>query len=120
MGERVVINPAAANEPTPAVPLEYGRGGKGHDAWRRFTATVGTFTSEGVRRARARLRENSMTLEPQIQRLLRRLGGWQQLGFAAGLGFILGGIGFSLGSPQAVMMMWLGGVLVGLCLRLPR
>ena len=120
MGERVVINPAAAKEQTAAVPLEYGHGGKRQDAWRRFASTVGTFTSDGVRRVRDRLREDSATLEPELRRLLKRLGGWQQLGFAAGLGFILGGIGFSLGSPQAVLMMWLGGVLVGLCLRLPR
>jgi hypothetical protein len=116
MGERVVINPAAAREPTPAVPLGYGHGGRRSDAWRQFTSTMRTAFGDAWRRLRPKLDEASNTLVAGFERLIALAGGWRQAGFAIGLAFICGGIGFAI-ADEAVLMMWLGGLLVGLTLR---
>ncbi|MGB7158478.1 MAG: hypothetical protein WBD40_10465 [Tepidisphaeraceae bacterium] len=115
MGERVVINPAAVKEPTPAVPLGYGHGGRRGDTWRRFSSTVRAGAADGWRAVRT----SSAELLPAVVQLIIRLGGWRQIGFALGLGFVLAGIGVAMDrSGDASFLMWLGGLLIGLCLRI--
>lgn len=117
MGERVVINPAAAKEPILAVPLGYGRGGHAGDLWQRFRTTARTIAHDVRWRLVPWLDAVSDTVGRALEPLIIALGGWRQLGFAFGLAFIGGGIGFAI-ADEAVLMMWLGGLLIGLCLRI--
>jgi hypothetical protein len=94
MGERVSVRdePPLASEAPRAVPLGYGR----EDVWR------------GMR--------------PRLHALYDTLGGWRQIGFAFGVGFILGGIGDALAvshNGDAPAMLFFGGLLIGLTLRVP-
>jgi hypothetical protein len=113
MGERVVIDPQRMTEPVEAVPLEYGHGGKAADAWRAARSRAGV-AWEAVRAS------SRATTDDLNAKLVPALGGWRQVGFAFGLAFICGGIGLSLGSGAGAIPMWLGGLLIGLCVRIPR
>ena len=48
--------------------------------------------------------------------VLSPLGGWRQVVFAFGLAFVLGGVGDVL---NCAVMLFIGGLLVGLALRVP-
>ncbi len=71
-------------------------------------------------RARWALGEIMTVLRPSVIELVKLLGGPRQIVFAFGLSFVLAGIGAAL-SPysEASAFMCIGGLLVGLALRLP-
>jgi hypothetical protein len=57
----------------------------------------------------------------QLKGLVRLLGGVRQIWFALGLAFVLGGIGAGIDRwGHASLMMWIGGLFLGLAIRVPR
>lgn len=56
----------------------------------------------------------------RIDGLVRRLGGYRQVGFAIGVGLVLSGAGAALRSDAAAFLGFAGGVLIGLCVQIPR
>lgn len=56
----------------------------------------------------------------RVEGVVRMLGGYRQVGFAIGLGFVLAGAGVALRSDSAGLLGFIGGVLIGLCIRIPR
>ena len=95
MGERVYVRPHEPRGQDPFVEPEAGVPLDYHqdtraDRWRQWRATV--------------------TL----------LGGYRQIGFAVGLGFVLAAAGAALRSDEASFFGFVGGVLIGLCVRVPR
>ena len=110
MGERVTIGrePPMAREVPPA-PLEYSRGGRAGDWWREASA----WGHAGIEVTT----KFSMRAWPHVR------AWWRQVGFALGLGFTLAGLGHSLNrhtyGGEGVILMFIGGVLIGLCVRVP-
>src|SRR5690349_18080554 len=109
MGERVVVNPAAASseEPARVVPLEYGHGGRASDWWRRFSAAFA---------------ERAVGAIQFLGMMIGLIGGVRQLVFAIGLAFLAGGLADALshGHDEAVIAMSFGGFLIGLVLPVPK
>ena len=109
MGERVVIHdepPLASETPPQGVPLGYGRGDSGGDAWRWIVA-----------HGRAWIH----AFEELLKILIPLLGGWRQILFALGLAFCLGGAGYGFDryGGEAPFMMFVGGFIIGLVIRVP-
>jgi hypothetical protein len=114
MGERVVVGRATPVEPIDdpdggAEPLNYGRAARAGNAW-RWSRAWGAALLESMRRLGAML--------------IATLGGWQRAAFAFGLGCLLGGIGdclggFPRGSSDGPFWMFIGGLLIGLTVRVP-
>ena len=59
-------------------------------------------------------------LRPEAEKVVRRLGGRRQVAFGFGLSLIVGGLGAALGGEFAAFVMWVGGLLVGFSVRVPR
>jgi hypothetical protein len=127
MGERVVVGRATPVESiddpeigggggggagagtSSTEPLNYGRGDRAGDAW-RWSRSWGAALLESARRLSGLF--------------IVTLGGWQRVAFAFGLGCLLGGIGdclvgFPRGSSDGPFWMFVGGVLIGLTVRVP-
>jgi hypothetical protein len=120
MGERVVVGRATPVEPIDdpgvggggvagAEPLNYGRADRAGNAW-RWSRAWAAAVLEGLRRLGGML--------------MATLGGWQRLLFAFGLGCLLGGIGdcltgFPRGTSDGPFWMFIGGLLIGLTVRVP-
>ena len=114
MGERVYVVRATPVEPIDEgaaarrdPPLEYGRADRAGNAW-RWTRAWGGALSESV----ARL----------AHMFIAALGGWRRVFFALGLACLLGGLGdclagFSRG--DGAFWMFVGGLLIGLTVRVP-
>jgi hypothetical protein len=119
MGERVVVGRATPVDPIdePGAdprdsgrrepPLEYGRPDRAGDAWRWLNARVAPLLE-------------SITRLAQI--FAAALGGWRRVFFALGLACLLGGLGdclagFSRG--DGAFWMFVGGLLIGLTVRVP-
>jgi hypothetical protein len=116
MGERVVVGRATPVEPVDETvggsaadgpPLEYGRGNRAGDTWRRARGSM------------LPLLEQLSTL---VQTVVAALGGWRRITFALGLGMVLGGLGECLQdrwSGDGAFWMFTGGILIGLTVRVP-
>ena len=126
MGERVVVGRATPVEPiddrgsgggssggvgaaASAEPLNYGRADRAGNAW-RWSRAWGAALLEAVRRLGGLL--------------MGALGGGQRVLFALGLGCVLGGIGICLdtsprGTSDGGFWMFIGGLLIGLTVRVP-
>src|SRR3954451_2049441 len=107
MGERVVIRdePPLANEAGPQ-PLNYGQGNRRGDAWRGVVA---------------HLKAVGDAFEEFFRIIIPILGGWRQITFAFGFAFVLWGIGLCIdriGGPGP-SWMFIGGLMIGLLLRVP-
>ena len=103
MGERVVVDPAAAagaaqgatQEPRPAVPLGYGH-------------AESKFAGVDARAA---------AVVDALLAAVRKLGGWRRVGFAFGLSLVAAGFAYGMAetwhSDEAAFMAGLGAMLVG-------
>ena len=67
------------------------------------------------------LTEGWAVLRPELAELLRALGGLRQLIFAFGLMCALGGLGAALSQSDGAPAFWMcvGGIIIGLTVRLP-
>ena len=114
MGERVHVRPVPA-EPvgheTSGATVDYAKpdvNPKFPTFWKAWSAV------------RAAMLEMYEAIEPALERAWQRIGGTRQAIFACGLAFVFGGIGAAIshydGPPFA---MAIGGLLIGLAIRLP-
>ena len=114
MGERVVIrdlhepdDPPFAAEAPRGPTLSYGRRDYAGDAWRWIKPRVQAVW------------EATQTLFGRM--IVPALGGWRQVTFAIGLAIVLAGLGDRIanrGSSGGAFWMFVGGLTVGLSLRL--
>ena len=109
MGERVVVGRATPVEPIDGSvePLPYGRGNATGDAFRSARAWTWAVL------------ENLGRL---TQLVVAALGGWRRVGFAIGIAAVLAGLGDCIGSfsrGEGVFWIFVGGLLIGLTVRVP-
>src|SRR4051812_13431967 len=108
MGERVVFDPErfARSQARPVIPLNYGS----TENWltRKFHACL------------VALRPRRDGLARWLDATVKQLGGLRQVGFAGGLGLVLGAFGCAIDrfDPTTGGLMFVGGVLIGLSIRL--
>jgi hypothetical protein len=67
----------------------------------------------------AELEPRLAVLRHSLAEWAQRIGGARQLGFALGMMFVLGGLGSAISPPRGDTGFWMaiGGLLIGLCVR---
>jgi hypothetical protein len=113
MGERVHVRTVRAE------PVEEGGGHTVDYAKPDVNPKFPTFWKAFVA-VRAAGSELYSAWEPILERAWHRIGGMRQVLFAAGIAFVCGGMGAALPREDGpAMAMAIGGILIGLTIRLP-